>query len=254
MKIKRIKLVTLLDKQDCKEFDNHIIELLKEQYSEEEIDISPNGLPPGGTNLYYWLEDNTKAWRADDHTSFPVQSVKDFLNEPIKITDVKQLKVGDRIKILEKPESWASVLNKNCPMKLEFPFTATIKAITQDIITTYMTCGSYGWSLDAIVEAGCLLLPEGRFYNFACGITEEETWDNTLHGRKGILKYHYDWNGIMKIVEKINSISICKNTSDTTLLTIRTDLRAHLNVCNKEGVIQNIHKFIKLYNEINKNV
>lgn len=40
MKIKRIKLVTLLDKQDCKEFDNHIIELLKEQYSEEEIDIS----------------------------------------------------------------------------------------------------------------------------------------------------------------------------------------------------------------------
>ena len=94
--------------------------------------------------------------------------------------------------------------------------------------------------------------PEGRFYNFACGITEEETWDNTLHGRKGILKYHYDWNGIMKIVEKINSISICKNTSDTTLLTIRTDLRAHLNVCNKEGVIQNIHKFIKLYNEISE--
>ena len=32
MKIKRIKLVTLLDKQDCKEFDNHIIKLLKEQY------------------------------------------------------------------------------------------------------------------------------------------------------------------------------------------------------------------------------
>lgn len=40
MKINRIKLVALLDKQDCKEFDNHIIELLKEQYSEEEIDIS----------------------------------------------------------------------------------------------------------------------------------------------------------------------------------------------------------------------
>lgn len=40
MKIKRIKLVALLDKQDCKEFDNHIIELLKEQYSEEEIDVS----------------------------------------------------------------------------------------------------------------------------------------------------------------------------------------------------------------------
>ncbi len=40
MKINRIKLVALLGKQDCKEFDNHIIELLKEQYSEEEIDIS----------------------------------------------------------------------------------------------------------------------------------------------------------------------------------------------------------------------
>ena len=40
MKINRIKLVTLLGKQDCKEFDNHIIELLQEQYSEEDIDIS----------------------------------------------------------------------------------------------------------------------------------------------------------------------------------------------------------------------
>ena len=40
MQIKRIKLVSLLDKQDCKEFDNHIIELLKNQYSEEDIDIS----------------------------------------------------------------------------------------------------------------------------------------------------------------------------------------------------------------------
>ena len=40
MKINRIKLVTLLGKQDCKEFDNHIIKLLYEQYSEEDIDIS----------------------------------------------------------------------------------------------------------------------------------------------------------------------------------------------------------------------
>lgn len=114
-----------------------------------------------GSERFYWIHDNSKYWTCNNYTSFPVQSVKDFLNEPIKITDVKQLRVGDRIKILEKPKSWASVLNKNCPMKLEFPFTATIKEITQDIITTYMTCGSYGWSLDAIVEAGCLLLPEG---------------------------------------------------------------------------------------------
>lgn len=114
-----------------------------------------------GSERFYWIHDNSKYWTCNNYTSFPVQSVKDFLNEPIKITDVKQLRVGDRIKILEKPKSWASILNKNCPMKLEFPFIVIIKEITQDIITTYMTCSKYGWSLDSIVEAGCLLLPEG---------------------------------------------------------------------------------------------
>lgn len=121
-----------------------------------------DSIPPGGTNLYYWLEDNTKIWRADDHTSFPVQSVKDFLNEPIKITDVKQLRVGDRIKILEKPDAWDSLLMNESPTKLKFPFTVKIKEIKQwGTNDAAMTCGSYGWSLDSIVEAGCLLLPEG---------------------------------------------------------------------------------------------
>ena len=125
-----------------------------------------DGLPPGGTNLYYWLEDNTKLWRADNHTSFPAQSVKDFLNEPIKITDVKQLRVGDKIKILTEPMTWSDRLNKNHFFDLKFPYELTIKEI-KDISTknignyTAMTCGKYGWCLDSIVEAGCLLLPEG---------------------------------------------------------------------------------------------
>lgn len=122
-----------------------------------------DGLPPGGTNLYYWLEDNTKLWRADNHTSFPAQSVKDFLNEPIKITDVKQLRVGDRIKILRRPGSWDESLNDKYPLNLEFPFTRIIKEIKhyQETNDVAMTCGIYGWCLNAIVGAGCLLLPEG---------------------------------------------------------------------------------------------
>lgn len=125
-----------------------------------------DGLPPGGTNLYYWLEDNTKLWRADNHTSFPAQSVKDFLKEPIKITDVKQLRVGDTIKVLRPPIHWCDKLNKNCPLYLKFPYKLTItqlKDVKPQYINEYicMTCGKYGWDLNSIVEAGCLLLPEG---------------------------------------------------------------------------------------------
>ena len=123
-------------------------------------------LRPQAYHRYYWVIPNLKNWDSSNNIFLPKQSVKDFLKEPIKITNVKQLRVGDRIKILKRPESWADEMNENFPLDLKFPFELTIqqlKEIKCQAINNYiaMTCGFYGWSLDAIVEAGCLLLPKG---------------------------------------------------------------------------------------------
>lgn len=114
-----------------------------------------------GSDRFYWIDDKSRYWVCGNNKFLPTQSVKDFLKAPIKITDVKQLRVGDRIKILEKPESCASTLNSNCFLQLKFPFTIIIKEITQYNTTTNITCDNYGWDLNSIIKAGCLLLPEG---------------------------------------------------------------------------------------------
>lgn len=70
-----------------------------------------------------------------------------------KLTHISDFKVGDTIEILNKPEYWHSQLNENNPLiaNLTYPYVLTIKEIREDA----MTCGSYGWDLDAIIEAGC---------------------------------------------------------------------------------------------------
>ena len=115
-----------------------------------------------GSERVYWMYDNAKYWTCNNHTSLPTQSVKEFLKEPIEITDVKQLRVGDRIKILSKPRSWSSSLSITSPLRdLKFPFELTIEKISNLDDNISMTYGKYGWSLNSIVEAGCLLLPKG---------------------------------------------------------------------------------------------
>lgn len=83
-----------------------------------------------------------------------------------KIKDVKLLEEGDIIRILNKPDSWASYLNKNSPINkspLKFPYVLKIQKIKWKgdywamTCGDYwaMTCGEYGWDLDSIIEAGC---------------------------------------------------------------------------------------------------
>ena len=84
------------------------------------------------------------------------------------ISDFK-VKVGDTIEILKKPRLWYSELNGNDLLiaNLTYPYVLTIKEIRGDV----MTCGNYGWYLNAIIEAGCnkIEIPE-TWYVF---VTEE---------------------------------------------------------------------------------
>ena len=50
----------------------------------------------------------------------------------VKVKDVSELKVGDTIRILHKPNLWASLLNPNCPLdKLSFPHTLKIDEMSE---------------------------------------------------------------------------------------------------------------------------
>jgi hypothetical protein len=67
------------------------------------------------------------------------------------------------------------------------------------------------------------------------------------------LEFDSDWNLIMEVVEKIKSINVYKNNpSDTTLATIREEIRIFLGLCNKKAAVQTIWEFLQLYKESHK--
>jgi len=61
-------------------------------------------------------------------------------------------KVGDVVEILEQPRRWASFLNNNNPLQIDFPITFTIEklAIGGDYVA--MSGGDYGWDLSTLVK------------------------------------------------------------------------------------------------------
>ena len=64
----------------------------------------------------------------------------------------KELKIGDRIRILENPHQWSSRTCGNIPIQgaVTFPFEAEIEEIEECSNHTAAKIGNYGWSLDCI--------------------------------------------------------------------------------------------------------
>lgn len=77
-----------------------------------------------------------------------------------KITDIRELKIGDTIRILGRPGAWSSGLCNKKPhdYDLTYPYTLTIKEIEYRDDHYAMTCGNYGWDLDSIIYRGCELV------------------------------------------------------------------------------------------------
>lgn len=87
------------------------------------------------------------------------------------ITNIDELNVGDVILIKSKPKTWSSALKHNCPLQLKFPTIINIKEIEyidyEDKSLAYvaMTCGDYGWDLEAIIKAGCERIEPNKSIN-----------------------------------------------------------------------------------------
>lgn len=75
------------------------------------------------------------------------------------IKNYKGYEAGMKVHILKKPDSWASTLNSNCPLrKLKYPYTCVIEkiAISTETGVIAMTDGTYGWALDTLIETDCI--------------------------------------------------------------------------------------------------
>lgn len=79
-----------------------------------------------------------------------------------------------------------------------------------------------------------------------CNMTSIDT------GRGKILEYHKNWNWVMLVVERINKLENPKCNSDTTLSTLRTELRYYVGSANISESLYQIINIIKWYNLNNK--
>jgi hypothetical protein len=63
------------------------------------------------------------------------------------------------------------------------------------------------------------------------------------------LNFHSDWNWIMEIIEAIRNTTNPRPQEDTTHLTLKLNIQAHLGRVNKEAVFTAINQFLIWYNE-----
>jgi len=98
-----------------------------------------------------------------------------------------------------------------------------------------ITCADFlGWRRRGMVDL---------FYYIKDDNTEVEICD---------LKFHIDWNWIHEVVDNIKLLTNPNANSDTTFSTKKYEIRHHLGISNKEGVIKEINKFLIWYNKTNK--
>jgi len=74
----------------------------------------------------------------------------------IEVTDSSQFKVGDKVRILKLPLKWNDSAGGANPLHedLTFPYDIVI----QDIVDNGIFCGTYGWSANYIIGAGCEII------------------------------------------------------------------------------------------------
>jgi hypothetical protein len=96
-----------------------------------------------------------------------------------------------------------------------------------------------GWSEHSITPV----------YDFKRKLNEPtDKWATTKYQVK-TMKFHLDWNWIMEVVAKINSISNLKKQENTTQSSMKYEIQYVLKRANKEKTIKVINKFLIWYNE-----
>ena len=86
------------------------------------------------------------------------------MSRGLKINQYRDIKVGDSFKIINKPMTWASLLNDNDPFEanLKYPYYGTIIELVDDCgAYIAMTDGKYGWNLSSLINENLIINIKG---------------------------------------------------------------------------------------------
>lgn len=108
-------------------------------------------------NFFNWsaLEsDKEYEWKNETIAEFKKAGVLDIWFEPVYKEEEEDFKINEWVFISSYPSCWASLCNKNCPSKEEFPFIGQITQIKKDEKHDYTGAeiDNFGWNLTKLIE------------------------------------------------------------------------------------------------------
>lgn len=114
-------------------------------------------------NQWYFLSAFTK-WVAGDSTLCSLEDFTPSVSERlisiyVDITRGTKIKVGDTLRITDRPLTWNSLFSNKSPMDkhINYPMEVVVEKYTDDYGGTFLA-GGFGWCLEGLIKKGCARL------------------------------------------------------------------------------------------------
>jgi hypothetical protein len=77
----------------------------------------------------------------------------------VEVTRGTKIKVGDTLRITDKPSTWNSLFSSNSPMDISYPIEVVVEKYSDNYGGTFLA-GGFGWCLEGLIKKGCARLVE----------------------------------------------------------------------------------------------
>jgi hypothetical protein len=77
----------------------------------------------------------------------------------VEVTRNTKIKVGDTLRITDKPLTWNSLFSSNSPMDIDYPIEVVVEKYSDNYGGTFLA-GGFGWCLEGLIKKGCVKLIE----------------------------------------------------------------------------------------------
>jgi hypothetical protein len=77
----------------------------------------------------------------------------------VEVTRGTKIKVGDTLRITDRPLTWNSLFSSNSPMDIDYPIEVVVEEYTDQYDGAFLA-GGFGWCLEGLIKKGCARLVE----------------------------------------------------------------------------------------------
>jgi hypothetical protein len=77
----------------------------------------------------------------------------------VEVTRGTKIKVGDTLRITDRPLTWNSYLSGNNPMDIDYPIEVVVEKYSDAYNGTFLA-GGFSWCLEGLIKKGCARLVE----------------------------------------------------------------------------------------------